>query len=91
MAASTTISVRLPKEVESRLARLAASTRRTKSFLAGEAIAGYVQRELEIIAGINQGLEDVRAGRLVPHEQAMAELDAAIADAAKTKSRPHRR
>lgn len=79
MRPSTTITVRLPQEVEDKLGRLAASTRRTKSFLAGEAIAGYVQRELEIIEGIKRGLEDVRTGRLVPHEQAMAELDAAVA------------
>jgi len=91
MAASTTISVRLPKDVEDRLARLAASTKRTKSFLAGEAIATYVQRELDIIAGINQGLEDARAGRLVPHDQAMAELDAAIVDAGKAARRARRR
>jgi predicted transcriptional regulator len=79
MPPSTTITVRLPQEIEDKLGRLASSTRRTKSFLAGEAIADYVRRELDIIEGINRGLEDVRAGRVVPHEQAMAELDAAIA------------
>lgn len=79
MPPSTTITVRLPQEIEDKLGRLASSTRRTKSFLAGEAIAGYVRRELEIIEGINRGLDDVREGRVVPHEQAMDELDAAIA------------
>ncbi len=35
-------------------------------------------REAEIAAGINGGLNDMFAGRLVPHDEAMAELDAAI-------------
>jgi predicted transcriptional regulator len=37
------------------------------------------ETQAEIIEGIKRGLEDLRAGRLVPHEQAMAELDTAIA------------
>ena len=48
----TALTVRLPPEVEERLGELAERTRRTKSFPAGEAIAGYVARELAIIEGI---------------------------------------
>jgi predicted transcriptional regulator len=78
MAASTTLTVRLPSKVKTRLGRLAKETRRTNSYLAGEAIAQYVESELDIIEGIKQGLKDMRAGRVVPHEQAMAELDETI-------------
>lgn len=78
MPTSTTLTVRLPENVKRRLGKLALSTNRTKSFLAGEAISGYVDRELEIIEGIKRGRADVKAGRLVPHDQAMAELDAAL-------------
>jgi predicted transcriptional regulator len=82
-SASTTLTVRLPPEVKDRLGELAARTQRTKSFLAGEAIAGYVARELEIIEAIQQGLEDMRAGRVVPHEEAMQRIRATIARASK--------
>lgn len=67
---SETVTVRLDSETKSRLEELALLTRRTKSFLAGEAIADYVERELAIIAGIQRGLDDVKAGRTVPHEVA---------------------
>ena len=79
--ASTTLTVRLPPELKKRLGKLAERTRRTKSFLAGEAIAGYVEREMDIVAGIERGLEDREAGRVVPHEDVMADIDATIARA----------
>ena len=76
--ASTTLTVRLPPELKDRLGELAERTRRTKSFLAEEAIAGYVERELEIVSGIERGLDDMKAGRVVPHEHVMADIDATI-------------
>jgi predicted transcriptional regulator len=76
---STTMTIRVPMEVHDKLARLAQGTRRSRSFLAAEALAAYVDRELSIIQGIELGLADLAAGRTVPHDQAMKEVDAAIA------------
>ena len=76
--ASATLTLRLPPELKARLGELAERTQRTKSFLAGEAIAGYVERELEIIAGVERGLADMKAGRVVAHEDVVAELNARI-------------
>jgi predicted transcriptional regulator len=87
MAASTTLTVRLPSKVKNQLGRLAKQTRRTNSYLAGEAIAQYVQSELEIIEGINRGLEDAKAGRVVPHDQAMRRLRATVERAVKRTAR----
>jgi predicted transcriptional regulator len=78
MAASTTITIRVTAEVKERLARLAHDTRRSRSFLAAEAVAGYVEREQAIIDGVKRGLADIAAGLLVPHDEAMTELSAAI-------------
>lgn len=80
---SETVTVRLSPEMKSRLDELATHTRRTKSFIAGEAIAGYVERELAIVAGIKRGLADVEAGRTVPHEEAMRQIFETIARAHK--------
>lgn len=85
MPASTTLTVRLTPEVKSHLARLSRATRRTRSFLAAEAIAAYVARELQIVQGIERGLADLKAERVVPHERAMDELDAAIEKAARAR------
>jgi predicted transcriptional regulator len=82
---STTLTVRLSPEVKKRLGRLAGHTKRTKSFLAGEAITDFVDRELAIVDGIKRGLADMEAGRVVPHRNAMRRLRATIARASKGK------
>ena len=74
MSETTTLTVRLSENVKRRLVTLAQSTKRTKSFLAGEAIADYVDRELEIIEGIKRGRADIKAGRLVPHDRQWSSL-----------------
>lgn len=84
MAATTTLTVRLPVETKEMLARLAGHTNRKQSFLGAEAIADYVARELAIVEAIEAGLEDIRAGRVVPHDEVMAEIDAII-EAARAK------
>jgi predicted transcriptional regulator len=78
MGASTTMTIRVSPDVKAKLGRIAADTRRSKSFLAGEAVAAYVDRELAIIEGVKRGLADMEAGQLVPHDEAMAEIYAAI-------------
>ncbi len=78
MHASTTMTIRISPEVKDKLGRLAQGTRRSRAFLASEAVEAYVDRELAIIDGIHQGLADVAAGRVVTHDAAMAELQAVI-------------
>lgn len=54
-------------------------TRRTQSFLAERAIARYVDRELEMMEAVEQGLEDFRTGNVVSHEEAMRQIKETIA------------
>ena len=84
MTASTTMTIRVSTEVRDKLDRLALDTRRSRSFLAAEAVSAYVERELEIIGGIQRGLADVEAGRVVAHDDAMAEIDAVLDAAGRT-------
>jgi predicted transcriptional regulator len=86
MSASTTLTVRLPAEIKEKLTLLAEKTRRSNSFLAGEAIDAYVRRELELVAGIEEGRADVRAGRTYAHEEVIADARAAIRAAAQRQS-----
>ena len=78
-----TVTIRMPSETKARLEELAQHTRRSKSFLAGEAIADYVERELAIVEGIKRGLADMEAGRTVPHEEVKRRIAATIERAAK--------
>ncbi|BCG89384.1 MULTISPECIES: CopG family ribbon-helix-helix protein [unclassified Mesorhizobium] len=78
MTTSTTMTIRVSSETKLKLERIAADTRRSKSFLAAEAVSAYVDRELEIIEGIKRGMADAVAGSVVPHDDAMVEIDAVI-------------
>lgn len=64
---STTLSVRLDVETKKRLETLAKRSRRSKSFLAAEAIAAYVESESWQLDEIRAGLEEIDAGRGVDH------------------------
>mgnify|MGYP003386908127 CR=1 FL=1 len=79
MAASTTMTIRVTPDLKEKLARLALSTRRSSSFHAVEAVEDYVNRELQIIEGIEQGLADMQAGQVTAHEEVMAEARQIIA------------
>jgi len=59
---STTMTVRLEKEVKQRLDDLADVTQRSKSFLAAEAIREYVENNEWQIREIKQALQEADAG-----------------------------
>ncbi|MFY7835200.1 MAG: CopG family ribbon-helix-helix protein [Novosphingobium sp.] len=81
MGASTTITIRVTPDLKEKLGRLAQNTRRSKSYLAADAVEAYVNRELQIIEGIQRGLADMAAGRVTPHEEVMARVDQIISEA----------
>ena len=88
MAETTTITIRVPMELKAKLDRLAEVTKRSRSYLAAEALEIYTRYELEIVEGILEGIADVEAGRVVPHAEVMAGLEEIIAKAKrKAKSR----
>jgi predicted transcriptional regulator len=59
---STTMTVRLEDEVKERLDKLAKSTKRSKSFLAAEAIRAFVENNEWQIAEIEAALREADAG-----------------------------
>ncbi len=60
------LSVRVPDEVEQRLARLAELTGRSKSFYARAALVAYIDDLEDIYLG-EKRLEDVRSGKDAIH------------------------
>jgi len=65
---STTLSIRINDETKKRLQALARRARRSKSFLAAEAVAAYVEAESWQLDEIEAGLEDLDAGRAVSQQ-----------------------
>jgi RHH-type rel operon transcriptional repressor/antitoxin RelB len=56
------MSMRLPDELSEQLDALAAATGRSKSFLAGQAIRDFIERESWQIAEITQVIQEADAG-----------------------------
>ena len=82
---TATLTIELHPEAARKLASLAERSGHPAEELAAEAVAFYIERETSAIEGIARGLADMKAGRLVPHDEAMDELDAAIASAAASR------
>jgi predicted transcriptional regulator len=83
MSDNATLTLSLSPELKERLGSLAEKTKRTSSYLAREAIADYVDRELRILEGVQRGLDDMRAGRVVPHSEVMRRVGQTIEKASK--------
>lgn len=65
MTRSTTLTLRLDAATRDRLDALAKSTKRSKSFLAGEAIATYLDAQEWQLGQVQAGLSDLDAGKKV--------------------------
>ncbi len=63
LAERAVISIHTTPETSRRLAELAAVTRRSKSFLANEAIERYLAEEEAFVASVKRGIADADAGR----------------------------
>ena len=62
MAKSTTMTVRIAPEVSDMLDVLARDTKRTKGYLASEAIASFVEHNAWQVARIKASFDDAKAG-----------------------------
>ena len=69
MADTAVLKVHLSAEIEARLDRLARTTSLSKSRLAADAIAAYLDEQEQQLERIREGLADAEASRVVPHEE----------------------
>lgn len=90
MAAKPILNIRFAPETLKRLDAVAAATRRSRSFIANEALEAWISREIELIEDLQIGLEEIKAGKSIPHEQAICRIDAAVEAAAKRAPRRSR-
>lgn len=69
------VTVRLDGKLKAKLEALARHTRRSKSYLAAEAIAAYVDLNEWQIAEIEAGIAELDNGETVSHEEAARRYD----------------
>lgn len=72
------ISVHTKPDVSRRLDALSVATRRSKSFLANEAIERYLSAEESFVASVEEGIADIKAGRVMSTEELRTDLYAFI-------------
>lgn len=69
MAERAVVSIHTTPETRERLDRLASATKRSKSFLANEALEQYLALQEWQIAEIEQGLEEAKRGEFASDEE----------------------
>lgn len=74
MSAEKTISFRADSEKIDALDSLAAAQDRPRSYLINEAITNYIEMHAYQDALVRKGLEDMRRGRVVSHEDVVKRL-----------------
>jgi predicted transcriptional regulator len=63
-----TLSIRIDSETKKRLDALSKRSKRSKSFLAAEAIAAYVESEEWQLGEIHAGIADLDSGQAISHD-----------------------
>jgi predicted transcriptional regulator len=66
---STTMTIRLDDDLKEQLERLAAATRRSKSFLASEAIREFIELNEWQVREIQQAIKEADAGEFASDEE----------------------
>lgn len=66
-----TLSIRIDSETKKRLDVLSKRARRSKSFLAAEAIAAYVESEEWQLGEIQAGIAELNNGKAISHEKVL--------------------
>jgi RHH-type transcriptional regulator, rel operon repressor / antitoxin RelB len=66
---SATVSVRINLAAKKRLEKLAKSTGRSRSFLAAEAINGYLDLNEWQVAGVQKAVASLDRGEGIPHQR----------------------
>lgn len=74
MSRSTLISVRVSNDIAQRLANLAGATKRSKSYLAEQALEEFIALQEWHVKAVRQGIRQADAGKLVEHKQALKVL-----------------
>ena len=69
---STTMTLRLEDDVKARLDKLAGATRRSKSFLAAEAIREFVENNEWQIREVKAAIKEANAGDFASDEEVAA-------------------
>lgn len=75
MNAPRTISFRIAADKVAELDSIAKAMDRDRSYLLNEAVASYLSEQQRFVAMVNEGREDIRAGRTTSHDEVVRMVD----------------
>ena len=75
MKAEVSISAKVPEELSQQVDRLAAATRRNRSWVVEEALRLYLTQELEFLEAVEEGIREMEAGDVIDHSEVVADWD----------------
>jgi predicted transcriptional regulator len=75
VADTTVVTARLDSALKAKLEALSRATKRSKSYLAAEAIAAYIELNEWQIAEIKAGIAELDAGKGISEEEAEAHYE----------------
>lgn len=78
------ISIRIDATAIDKLDTLARAQDRSRNWIVKEALQQYFDHQDWMVEAIKAGIRDADAGRTVPHDQVVADIDALIEAARKT-------
>ncbi len=85
---TTVLSVRVPEELKERLEFLARSTKRSKAYLAAEALDEYVKKNAWRAKELHQAIAEADRGAFISHEAMAAWADSLGSDAELSPPKP---
>lgn len=80
MAVKTT-TIRIDDSVLGRVDSIAKAMSRSRNWVIQQAVDRYLDYEEWFVQQVTQGLEEVKRGKTIPHDQVMAEIRKKIAKA----------
>lgn len=75
MTKSVTLAARVDADLDAELARIAASTGRSKSSVINEALRSFVLNEQQFLAAVEEGKQALKEGRTLDHATVVAAFD----------------
>ena len=74
MVKGSLLSVRITQRTNAKLDKLAKLGGRSKSWYVNKLLEEYLDREIEIVEMIREGMRDVHEGRVLSHDEVIASL-----------------
>ena len=80
MSNSQVLTTRVSKDIADQLDAVAARLDRPRAWVIKRALENYLQKQEEMAAFIQEGIDSADRGELIPHEQVVEWMEAKIAE-----------